>query len=84
MLVTRLVAFALAFIVTAVPLLDAIGKRLDVGLDGRSVLRWAMGSGLRIAVIVTIAWLSCASSRRQSSGSNWRWRGAAGPRSPSI
>jgi small conductance mechanosensitive channel len=56
-LVVRLVTFVLAFAVTVVPLLDAIGKRLDVGLDGRSVLHWAVGSGLRIAVIVTIAWL---------------------------
>jgi moderate conductance mechanosensitive channel len=56
-LVTRLVTFALAFAVTAVPLLDAIGQRLDVGLDGRSMLRWVVGSGLRIAVIATIAWL---------------------------
>ena len=33
------------FAVTAVPLLDGIGQRLDVGLDGRSVLQWALGSG---------------------------------------
>jgi small conductance mechanosensitive channel len=56
-LVIRLVTFALAFIVSAVPMLDSIGQRLDVGLDGRSVLHWAVGSGLRIAIIVTIAWL---------------------------
>jgi small-conductance mechanosensitive channel len=56
-LVTRLVTFTLAFAVTVVPLLDAIGQRLDVGLDGRSALHWAVRSGLRIAVIVTIAWL---------------------------
>ena len=56
-LVIRLVTFGLAFVVTAVPLLDAIGQQLDVGLDGRSVLHWAVRSGLRIAVIVTIAWL---------------------------
>jgi small-conductance mechanosensitive channel len=56
-IVTRIVAFLVAFAVTAVPLLDAIGKQLDVGLDGRSLLRWAIGSGLRIAVIVTVAWL---------------------------
>jgi small-conductance mechanosensitive channel len=56
-IVTRIVAFLVAFAVTAVPLLDAIGKQLDVGLDGRFLLRWAIGSGLRIAVIVTVAWL---------------------------
>jgi small conductance mechanosensitive channel len=56
-LVIRLVTFVLAFVVTAVPLLDSIGQRLDVGLDGRSVLQWVVSSGLRIAIIVTIAWL---------------------------
>lgn len=56
-LVTRLVTFILTFAVTAVPMLDAIGQKLDVGLDGRSVLHWAVSSGLRIALIVTIAWL---------------------------
>jgi moderate conductance mechanosensitive channel len=54
---TRLVTFVLTFAVTAVPLLDAIGKRLDVGLDSRSMLQWAVGSGVRIAVIATFAWL---------------------------
>ncbi len=56
-IVTRIVTFLVAFAVSAVPLLDAIGKQLDVGLDGRTVLRWAIASGLRIAVIVTVAWL---------------------------
>jgi len=55
--VTRLVAFALAFPVTALPLLDVIGQRYDVGLDQKSVLRWLLASGLRIAIIVTLAWL---------------------------
>ena len=56
-LVTRLVTFLLALPVTALPMLDAIGQRYDVGLDQKSVLRWLLGSGLRIAIIVTIAWL---------------------------
>src|SRR5262245_58915363 len=56
-LVTRLVTFTLAFAVTAVPLLDAIGQRFDVGLDGHTFLHWILGSGLRIAIIVTIAWV---------------------------
>lgn len=55
--VTRVVTFALAFPVTALPLLDAIGKRYDVGLDQKSVLRWLFASGMRIAIIITIAWL---------------------------
>jgi small-conductance mechanosensitive channel len=55
--VTRVIAFLLAFLVSVVPLLDAVGEHLDVGLSRREALRWVIGSGLRIAVIVTIAWL---------------------------
>jgi small-conductance mechanosensitive channel len=55
--VTRVIAFLLAFFVSVVPLLDAVGEHLDVGLSRREALRWVIGSGLRIAVIVTIAWL---------------------------
>jgi moderate conductance mechanosensitive channel len=56
-LVTRLITFALTFTVAALPMLDVIGKRFDVGFDQKSVARWLLGSGVRIAVIVTIAWL---------------------------
>jgi moderate conductance mechanosensitive channel len=56
-LVTRLVAFIIAFAVTLLPLLDVIGKHFDVGFDRRSAFHWVVASGLRIAIIVTIAWL---------------------------
>ncbi len=56
-LITRLITFALVLPVAALPLLDGIGQQFDVGLDQKSVLRWLFASGLRIAVIVTIAWL---------------------------
>src|SRR5215831_6654898 len=55
--VTRLVSFCLALFVTAMPLLDAIGAHVDVGLDRRAAFQWAVASGLRITIIVTIAWL---------------------------
>ncbi len=55
--ITRLVTFALALPVTALPMLDATGERFDVGLDQKSVLQWFFASGLRIAIIVTLAWL---------------------------
>ncbi len=55
--VTRLIAFLLTFFVSIVPLLDAIGEHLDFGLGRREALQWVIASGLRIAVIVTIAWL---------------------------
>jgi moderate conductance mechanosensitive channel len=58
-LVARLVAFALAFVVSLVPLLDLIGERLDLdmGFDRRSALWSVLGSGFRIAIVVTMAWL---------------------------
>jgi small conductance mechanosensitive channel len=56
-LITRLVAFLLTFFVSVVPLLDAIGEHLDFGLGQREAVHWVVASGLRIAVIVTIAWL---------------------------
>ena len=56
-LVARLVTFALAFVASLVPLLDLIGQRLDLGFDRRSALWWALGSGFRIAIVVTMAWL---------------------------
>jgi small conductance mechanosensitive channel len=55
--VTRIVSFLLVFPLAALPMLDAIGQQFDVGLDQKSVLRWLFASGLRIVVIVTIAWL---------------------------
>jgi small conductance mechanosensitive channel len=56
-LVTRLVTFVLVFPLIALPMLDAIGQKFDVGLDQKSVLRWLFASGLRIVIIITIAWL---------------------------
>jgi small-conductance mechanosensitive channel len=55
--VTRLVTCLIVFPVIVLPMLDAIGHRFDVGLDQRSALQWLLASGLRIAIIVTIAWL---------------------------
>ena len=55
--VTRIVTFLLVFPLTALPMLDAVGQHYDVGLDQKSVVRWFLASGLRIVVIVTIAWL---------------------------
>lgn len=55
--VTRLVTFLLILPVTALPMLDAVGQQYDLGLDQRSAVRWLLASGIRIAVIVTLAWL---------------------------
>ena len=55
--VTRVITFALAFPITALPMLDAVGKQYDIGLDHKAVLRWLAASGVRITLIVTIAWV---------------------------
>ncbi len=55
--VTRAVTFLLLFPLTAFPLLDALGKHSDVGLDQQSALRWILSAGLRIALVITLAWL---------------------------
>ena len=57
MFVTRVVSFLLVFPLTALPMLDAVGQRYDVGLDQKSVVRWLLASGLRVVFIITIAWL---------------------------
>ncbi len=54
---TRLVTFLLVFAVTVLPLLDLIGERLGMGVDRESMVQWGLGSGFRIALIVTLAWL---------------------------
>ena len=56
-LVTRLVTFLLVFAVTTIPTLDGIGEHFDVGLDSQTAFRWALASGFRIIIIVTLAWL---------------------------
>ena len=56
-LVTRLVTFLLVFAVTTIPMLDAIGEHFDVGLDSQTAFRWALASGFRIVIIITLAWL---------------------------
>ena len=56
--VARLVTFLLVFAVSALPLLHAIGHRFGVALGRRAVFGSAIASGLRVAIIVTIAWLA--------------------------
>ncbi len=55
--IVRIISFLLVFVVTVLPMLDTIGERFDTGLDGRTAFHWIVGSGLRIALIITIAWL---------------------------
>jgi small conductance mechanosensitive channel len=55
--VAQLVMFLLALAVVAFPVLDALGYRIEAGLDRNSFLHWALTAGLRIALVITIAWL---------------------------
>ncbi len=55
--VTRMVTCLLVLPVPALPMLDAIGQRFDVGLDRKSAVEWLLSSGIRIAVILILAWL---------------------------
>ncbi len=55
--ITRAISFLLTLPLAALPMLDGIGHQFDVGLDQKSALRWLLASGVRIVVIVTVAWL---------------------------
>ena len=53
----QLLIFLITWAAFSIVLLDGIGLPLDVGL-GRGALRgWLLASGLRIALILVIAWL---------------------------
>ncbi|HEY8536473.1 MAG TPA: mechanosensitive ion channel family protein [Vicinamibacterales bacterium] len=55
--IAQLVIFVLALVVTALPALDAIGFHIQGGLSQSTALQWALTAGLRITLVVTIAWL---------------------------
>jgi moderate conductance mechanosensitive channel len=53
----RWAVFFVAYAVIALPLLDAIGKRLDAGFTRQTLVSWLLSSGLRIAIISLVAYL---------------------------
>ena len=55
--VVRFLVFVLTWILLALPLLDALGLPLDLGTNRRAVRQWLLGSGVRVAIIIGVAWL---------------------------
>ncbi|MGE0042131.1 MAG: mechanosensitive ion channel family protein [Vicinamibacterales bacterium] len=55
--VIRLVTFAISLAVFAFPALDLAGVNLKVGLHPQDLAEWATETGLRIALILTVAFL---------------------------
>ena len=55
--VVRLLVFVLTWFVLALPLLDAIGVPLALGTNRRATREWLLASGVRVAIIVIVAWL---------------------------
>jgi moderate conductance mechanosensitive channel len=55
--VARLLVFVLTWFVLAIPLLDAIGVPLAFGPNRRATREWLLASGVRVAIILIVAWL---------------------------
>src|SRR5918995_2281597 len=57
LVVARLLVFVATWFVLAIPLLDAIGVPLAFGPNRHATREWLLASGLRVAIIVIVAWL---------------------------
>jgi len=57
LLIVRILVFLLAWAVLALPLLDAIGVPLELGTTPRAMRNWLFASGIRVVVILALAWL---------------------------
>ena len=57
LLLLRILVFVLTWAVLSVPLLDAIGVPLEVGMDRGAARSWLLASGIRVAVILVVATL---------------------------
>jgi moderate conductance mechanosensitive channel len=57
LLLVRILVFFLAWAVFALPLLDAIGVPLELGTTPRVMRDWLFASGMRVVIIVAVAWL---------------------------
>ncbi|HZA34696.1 MAG TPA: hypothetical protein VE505_07200, partial [Vicinamibacterales bacterium] len=55
--VARLLVFILTWFVLAIPLLDAIGVPLAFGPNRHATREWLLASGVRVAIILIVAWL---------------------------
>jgi small conductance mechanosensitive channel len=59
-LVMRMGTFLVGFLVLLFPLLKTVGLDLPLGVSGHVLNRWLFGAGLRIVIIVVLAWLVIA------------------------
>src|SRR5829696_9324768 len=57
LVLARLLVFVLTWFVLAIPLLDAIGVPLAFGPNRRATREWLLASGVRVAIILIVAWL---------------------------
>jgi moderate conductance mechanosensitive channel len=57
LLIMRLLVFGLTWFALALPLFELIGVPLDVGTNRHPARAWLLGSGVRVVIIVTVAWL---------------------------
>jgi moderate conductance mechanosensitive channel len=57
LMLVRLLVFFLGWIVLALPLLDAIGVPLELGTTPRVLRDWLLASGMRVVIILAVAWL---------------------------
>jgi len=57
LVVVRVLVFLLVWVGLSLPLLDAIGVPLALGTNWPAVRDWLFASGMRVTLIVTVAWL---------------------------
>jgi moderate conductance mechanosensitive channel len=54
---SQAVIFLLAWAALALPMLDAVGTPIAAGMTSDALQGWLFGSGLRIGVVLVVAWL---------------------------
>src|SRR5918994_742307 len=57
LVLARLLVFVLTWFVLAIPLLEAIGVPLAFGPNRQAAREWLLASGVRVAIILIVAWL---------------------------
>lgn len=57
LVLARLLIFIVTWIVLAIPMLDVIGVPLPVGANRQATRQWLLASGMRVAIILIVAWL---------------------------
>jgi moderate conductance mechanosensitive channel len=55
--ISQVVIFFLAWAALALPMLDAVGTRVTAGMTSDALQGWLLGSGLRIGIVLVVAWL---------------------------